>query len=215
MTWTRRGVVVILSVAARGVLVAPPKVQREDVAPHHQRGRGERRITIRPRIDTSAGPMRTAPNDDRNEPPGDPLRPVGGFRLRPLPVCEDPSFPVLHEYFEVVYGPLIGPTPLFLARTLARHVASAGGPVTVCPIELSREVGLRASSTEPLGKKSHLAKSLDRLAHHRLVNRIDVDTLGIVTAVPPATPKILGRLPESTRYRHAALLKRMTCPSTP
>jgi hypothetical protein len=122
---------------------------------------------------------------------------------------------VLHEYFEVVYGPLIGPTSLFLARALARHVASAGGPVTVSPTELAREVGLRASSTEALGKKSHLAKSLDRLAHHRLVNRIDSDTLGIVTAVPPATPKLLDRLPVSARNRHDAFLKRMTSPSTP
>jgi hypothetical protein len=130
-------------------------------------------------------------------------------------VCEGASFPVLHEYFEVVYGPLIGPTSVLLARALARHVASAGGPVTVCPVELSREVGLRSSSTEPLGKKSHLAKSLDRLAHHRLVTRIDADTLGVVTAVPPATPKILARLPASTRYRHGAFLKRMTSPSTP
>jgi hypothetical protein len=123
-------------------------------------------------------------------------------------VCEGASFPVLHEYFEVVYGPLIGPTSVFLARALARHVASAGGPVTVCPIELSREVGLRSSSTEPLGKNSHLAKSLDRLAHHRLVTRIDTDTLGVVAAVPPATPRILARLPASTRQRHDAFVDR-------
>jgi hypothetical protein len=148
--------------------------------------------------------MRTAPNEDRNE-RREPPSPVQGLRLRPEPICVGASFPVLHEYFEVVYGPLIGPTSVFLARTLARHVALAGGPVAVCPMELSREVGLRSSSTEPLGKKSHLAKSLDRLAHHRLVTRIDTNTLGVVTAVPPATPKILARLPESTRRRHDAL----------
>jgi hypothetical protein len=153
--------------------------------------------------------MRTAPKEDGNEPRGEPPSSGRGLRLRPEPVCEGASFPVLHEYFEVVYGPLIGPTSVFLARTLARHVASASGPVTVCPIELSREVGLRSSSTEPLGKKSHLAKSLDRLAHHRLVNRIDADTLGIVTAVPLVTPKLLARLPGSTRRRHAVLLARL------
>ena len=158
--------------------------------------------------------MRTAPKEDGNEPRGKAPSPGRGLRLRPEPVCEGASFPVLHEYFEVVYGPLIGPTSVFLARTLARHVASAGGPVTVCPIELSREVGLRSSSTEPLGKKSHLAKSLDRLAHHRLITRIDTDTLGVVTAVPPATPKLLDRLPVSARYRHDAFVKRGTSPST-
>jgi hypothetical protein len=129
-------------------------------------------------------------------------------------VCEGASFPVLHEYFEVVYGPLIGPTSVFLARTLARHVASAGGPVTVCPIELSREVGLRSSSTEPLGKKSHLARSLDRLAHHRLVRPLGTDTLGVVTAVVPATAKLLARLPESTRTRHEHHMARLTSGSS-
>jgi hypothetical protein len=121
-------------------------------------------------------------------------------------VCEEPFFPVLHEYFEVVYGPLIGPTSLFLARTLNRHLAAAGGPVTICPIQLSLEVGLRSSRTGSLGKNSHLAKSLDRLAHHRLVRHEGTDTLGVVIAVPPATDKLLARLPDSTRHRHDALL---------
>jgi hypothetical protein len=122
-------------------------------------------------------------------------------------VCEEPSFPVLHEYFEVVYGPLIGPTSLFLARTLNRHIEAAGGPVTVCPIQLSLEVGLRSSRTEAVGKNSHLAKSLDRLAHHRLVRPAGPDTLGVVTAVPPATDKLLARLPDSTRRRHGNFLE--------
>jgi hypothetical protein len=151
--------------------------------------------------------MHATAKADGNRPPGDPPPPIEGLRLRPLPACADPSFPVLHEYFEVVYGPLIGPTSLFLARTLARHVASAGGPVTVCPIELSREVGLRSRSTEALGKKSHLARSLDRLAHHRLVNPLGPKTLGVVTAVPPATPKQLARLPSATRSRHKVILE--------
>jgi hypothetical protein len=113
----------------------------------------------------------------------------------------------VHEYFEVVYGPLIGPTSLFLARTLARHLVAAGGPVTVNPIQLSLEVGLRSSRTEPLGKGSHLAKALDRLGHHRLVRPLGGDTLGVVTAVPPVTAKLLARLPDSTRRQHQILLR--------
>jgi hypothetical protein len=122
-------------------------------------------------------------------------------------VCEEQSFPVLHEYFEIVYGPLIGPTSLFLARTLNRHLDAAGGPVTICPIQLSLEVGLRSTRTEPLGKNSHVVKSLDRLAHHRLVRPVGPDTLGVVTAVPPATAKLLARLPQSTRRLHEILLE--------
>jgi hypothetical protein len=113
---------------------------------------------------------------------------------------------VLHEYFEVVYGPLIGPTSLYMSRTLARHIVAAGGPVTVCLVQLALEVGLRSSRTEPLGKNSHLARSLDRLGRHRLVRPLGTDTLGVVTAVPPVTAKLLARLPESTRRRHDVLL---------
>jgi hypothetical protein len=113
---------------------------------------------------------------------------------------------VVQEYFEVVYGPLIGPTSLFLARTLARHLAAAGGPVTVSPIQLSLEVGLRSSRTDPLGKGSHLAKALDRLGHHHLVRPLGTETLGVVTAVPALNAKLLARLPESTRRRHTQLL---------
>jgi hypothetical protein len=154
--------------------------------------------------------MLTEPKADRSAPPGRPQRPAQGLRLRPLPSCEEPSFPVVHEYFEVVYGPLIGPTSLFLARTLARHLAGAGGPVTVCPIQLSLEVGLRSSHTEPLGKGSHLAKAIDRLGHHRLVRPLGTDILGVVIAVAPVTAKLLARLPESTRTRHEYQLARLT-----
>ena len=63
-------------------------------------------------------------------------RPTKGLHLQPLPPCSDPAFPVLHEYFEVIYGPLIGPASVLLARNLARHVTMAGGPVTVCPVSV-------------------------------------------------------------------------------
>lgn len=96
--------------------------------------------------------------------PPDLPSPAPGLRLRPLPPCSGPAFPLCHEYFEVVYGPLLGPTSVLLARNLVRHIDAAGGPVTVCPIEISLEVGLRGSHHEPLGKSSHLAKALERLA---------------------------------------------------
>lgn len=34
----------------------------------------------------------------------EPPSPARGLRPRPLPECEGASFPVLHEYFEVVYS---------------------------------------------------------------------------------------------------------------
>lgn len=151
--------------------------------------------------------MATEPTDSPSNLPSQRSMPIEGLRLRPLPLCSDPSFPLDHEYFEVVYGPLIGPTSVLLARNLARHVAAAGGPVTVCPIEISREVGLRASHDEPVGKGSHLARCLERLCHHRLLSRIGTDVLGIAVEVPPVGPKVLERLPVFAQQRHQDLVR--------
>lgn len=142
--------------------------------------------------------------------PGKRTRPVTGLQLQPLPPCADPAFPVLHDYFEVVYCPLIGPSSMLLARALAPHVENAGGPVTICPIELSLELGLRASHDEPMGKTSHLAKAIDRLAYHRLVKHLGPDTLGVVVEVPPLSDGLLDRLPESILREHRRLLGRDT-----
>lgn len=150
--------------------------------------------------------MATEHADSASATPESRSRPVQGLRLRPLPPCAEPAFPLSHEYFEVVYGPLIGPTCVLLARNLARHVESAGGPVTVCPIEISLEVGLRASHDEPLGKGSHLLKALARLRHHRLVQPIGQDELGVLVAVSPLGSKAVARLPEFVRMHHAQLV---------
>ncbi|QYG91811.1 hypothetical protein HC251_04705 [Iamia sp. SCSIO 61187] len=119
-----------------------------------------------------------------------------------MPPCADPAFPVLHDYFEMVYGPLIGPASTLLARALNRHLADAGGPVTVCPIELSLELGLRASHREPVGKTSPLAKAIDRLAQHRLVTHLGDETLGVVVSVPPITDRGVPKLPRSAQRAH-------------
>ena len=146
--------------------------------------------------------MATEHTDSPGDLPSESPRPTQGLHLQPLPPCSDPAFPVLHEYFEVVYGPLIGPASVLLARNLARHVTTAGGSVTVCPVELSLELGLRASYDEPIGKTSHLVKAIDRLAHYRLVERLTTDTLGVAVHVPPLTNGALGKLPSSVRRVH-------------
>lgn len=137
-----------------------------------------------------------------SEPPGKERRPVTGLRLEALPPCADPAFPVLHDYFEMVYGPLIGPASTLLARALNRHLADAGGPVMVCPVELSLELGLRASHREPVGKTSPLAKAIDRLAQHRLVTHLGDETLGVVVSVPPITDRGVPKLPRSAQRAH-------------
>src|SRR5699024_7423563 len=67
----------------------------------------------------AATPQRQTMNPETSgsgsEPPGKERRPVTGLRLEALPPCADPAFPVLHDYFEMVYGPLIGPASTLLA----------------------------------------------------------------------------------------------------
>lgn len=151
-------------------------------------------------------PMASEHTDSPGDPPSEGPRPTEGLHLQPLPPCSDPAFPVLHEYFEVVYGPLIGPASVLLARNLARHVTTAGGPVTLCPVELALQLGLRASHDEPVGKTSPLSKAIDRLAHHRLARHLDTNILGVVVYVPPLTATALGKLPDSIQRAHTRLL---------
>ena len=133
--------------------------------------------------------------------------PVEGLRLRPLPAPSDPAFPLGHDYFEIVYTPIVGPTAVLLARAMARHIDAAGGPTTVCPVELALEVGIRASSTDPLGKKSHLVHAIERLAHDHIVARMGDRVLGVRLAIPALSPRTLARLPESAREVHRRYLQ--------
>jgi hypothetical protein len=155
----------------------------------------------------------TSASSDDQFPPSDPA-PSQTVRLRPLPACAEPSFPVLHDYFEVVYGPLIGPASLLLERTLARHLVEEGGPVTVPATDLAREVGLRSSHEEPIGRSSHLGKALQRLAHHRLIRWEGTDELGVALAVPPIADRRLPALPPSAQRAHDQFLRAAELSST-
>ncbi len=133
-------------------------------------------------------------------------QPAEGLRLRALPAASEPAFPLEHDYFEIVYTPLIGPTAVLLARAMARHLDAAGGPTTVCPIELALEVGIRASSTDPLGKKSHLVHAIDRLAHDHIVARLGDRVLGVRLAIPLLSQRAVDKLPVAAREVHVQLL---------
>lgn len=132
--------------------------------------------------------------------------PEAGLRLRALPVASESAFALDHAYFEIVYAPLIGPTAVLLARALARHLEVAGGRITVCPIELAMEIGIRAGSGDPLGRKSHLVHAIDRLAHDHVVARLGDRTLGVRVAIPPLSQRTLEKLPETSRRAHHRLL---------
>jgi len=149
--------------------------------------------------------MTTATAGSARRPHEEEPDPVEGLRLRPLPAPSDPAFPLGHDYFEIVYTPLVGPTAVLLARAMARHIDAAGGPTTVCPAELALEVGIRASSTDPLGKKSHLVHAIDRLVHNHIVARLGDRVLGVRQAIPPLSPPTLAKMPMSVREAHERL----------
>jgi hypothetical protein len=140
----------------------------------------------------------------------DPVRhqpkPVQGLRLRPLRARGEPAFPLAHPYFEIVYAPLLGPTAVLLARAMARHLAAARGPTTVCPVELALEIGIRASSTDPLGRKSHLVHAIDRLAHDHVISRLGDRVLGVRVAVSPLSARALDKLPAPVLAAHHDLV---------
>lgn len=129
-----------------------------------------------------------------------------GLRLRPLPVTSEPSFSLDHEYFEIAYAPLVGPTAILVARAMSRHLDCANGPVTVCPLDLALEVGIRANTADPLGKRSHLVRAVERLVHDRIVVRLDDRVLGVSCRVPPLGRGRLERLPAAARRRHEEIL---------
>jgi len=128
------------------------------------------------------------------------------LRLIPLPCPTEPSFPLDHLYLEVVYTPLVGPTAVLLARAMARHIGVAGGPAVVCPVDLALEVGIRCGSSGPLGRRSHLVRAIDRLAHDHIVSRLGETILGVRVAIPPLGANALGKLPASAREAHEVFL---------
>ena len=127
---------------------------------------------------------------------------VEGLWIKALPAAGEPAFPLAHDYFEIVYAPMIGPTAVLLARAMMRHLEAANGPTIVSPVELALEVGIRASSADPLGKKSHLVRTIDRLAHDRIVSRLGDRVLGVRLAVPPLSERALEKLPALALEAH-------------
>lgn len=146
-------------------------------------------------MDTDTGGRGSRPHGHLTEPDR-------GLRLRGLPATGEFAFPLEHVYFEIVYAPLVGPTAVLLARAMARHLEAASGPTTVCPVELALEVGIRASSTDPLGRNSRLVHAIDRLVHDRVACPLGDRVLGVRIAIPLLSGRTLAKLPAPAREAH-------------
>lgn len=139
--------------------------------------------------------MTTGTAGSARRPAGEEPEPIEGLRLRPLPAVSHRAFPLDHDYVEIAYTPLVGPSAVLLARAIARHLDAAGGPTTVCAVVLASEVGFRASSGDPLGRRSHLVHAVNRLVHDHVGAPVDERVLGVRMAVPPLSDRAAAKLP--------------------
>lgn len=141
--------------------------------------------------------------------------PRDGLRLRWLPAVREPAFPLEHDYFEIAYTPLVGPSAVLLARAMARHLRAAGGPTTVSSIELALEVGIRGGSGSELGQRSHLVRAMGRLVRTHVVAPLGEHVVGVRCGVPPLSGRALRKVPVSTREAHARFVRDLGCDATP
>lgn len=128
------------------------------------------------------------------------------LRLTPLRCSSTPLFALTHPYLEVVYGPILGPTAVLVARNLGRRLAATSGPITVSAVAIAFELGLRASHDQPLGKRSPVRHAIDRLEPSHLVQWLAHDHLAVQTEAPVANEHTLARLPESAAEAHHRFL---------
>ena len=139
--------------------------------------------------------------------PAHPGAGTGWLQLSLIPMRTQPSFPLTHTYFEVVYAPILGPSAVLVARHLARKLATADDGVAVCPATLARELGLRAGGDDPLGRRSRLRRAIDRLEHHHLARWFDDQHLGLVSAAPALSTRTRDTLPPAARRAHDRILE--------
>lgn len=127
-------------------------------------------------------------------------------RVVPLASECSPSIPVSDLYFEIVYGPLIGPTSVALARNLARRATSAVEAVHIDVVEVALEIGVRASHLGTPGRTSPISRAFDRLYHHRLLAVLGEWVIGTYVSVPPLDRIYLAHLPATALDFHRSRL---------
>ena len=124
------------------------------------------------------------------------------LRVTPVRCADEPCFELTHPYLELVYGSILGPAAVQVVRHLGHRLADEAGPIEVNAAAFAQEVGLRSSSDEPLGKRSHLRHAIDRLEHTHIVQWLSDDHLAIQTLVPAAADATVARLPEAAAQAH-------------
>ena len=131
---------------------------------------------------------------------------VEDLHVRALSCKESPAFPLTHDYFEIVWAPALGPTPVLLARAVARRLDGSGGAVDMSLPALARAIGVRSASLEPMGKRSPLGRAIRRLFHHGILVDLPENSLGLRVAVPAVSQRVLGTLPHEAQVAHKRMI---------
>ena len=119
------------------------------------------------------------------------------------------GFPLDHPYLEQVYCSVLGPSSVLLLRHMGRQLAEHPGGVDLDLVDTSRRLGLglRADDdAEEIGRRSPIARTVDRLAQFKLVLHLSEDTVGVHRRVPALSRGRVLRLTDGLRDTHDRML---------
>lgn len=121
--------------------------------------------------------------------------------VRAWEVDEDgPVFPVQHQYVEMVWLPVIGPSSTWLLRRLGGWALACPQGLTVVLPELSESLGLGWSS----GASSSVQRSMRRLILFGLARW--TDGFEVLTMIPAVSERRLARMSPGLVRAHDRLL---------
>jgi hypothetical protein len=112
-------------------------------------------------------------------------------------------FPVQHQYVEMLWLPVIGPSSTWLLRRLSGWSLACPEGLRVVLAELSESLGLGWSS----GPNSSLQRSMRRLMMFGLARWTD-DVFEVATIVPPISDRQLARLSPGLVRAHDRMTER-------
>ncbi len=113
-----------------------------------------------------------------------------------------PLFPAQHQYVEMLWLPVIGPSSTWLLRRLSGWALACPQGLTVALPELSESLGLGWSS----GANSSLQRSMRRLAMFGLARWAD-EVFEVATAVPPLHERQLTRMSPALVRAHDRMVQ--------
>ena len=114
---------------------------------------------------------------------------------------DGPLFPVQHQYVEMLWLPVIGPSTTWLLRRLSGWALACPQGVTVALPELSEALGLGWSS----GANSSLQRSMRRLMMFGLARW--TDGFEVLTMVPALSERRLARMSPGLVRAHDRMLR--------